>query len=339
MSKPATVADARRALCLVSRSAQGWDEAEGVKLLKLCLADKDPAVRAAAVSALDREDWKGPAVELLVATLKDESEKVRASAGSILVGRGDQRGLAAVLAGALSKDVAVRDDCSQIIPGLIAAEEGQPQHPRFKHTAEEVAVLGKLLALEDMNSRGTVARLLGMIGDKSAGPALLEALGKESAPKNRRRIANSLALLRHRPAAAALVELLKARQEKLRGEKQDYGWGVAGSWARIGDPDSVPAMIALLGDEKLAPYATAGLSWAFGMDGIDEDYARGGGPGETLVPSADGKFNKQSADKAPKADELKKLWEGFWSAGKDTYKWSEEASTMRLGTAKGEEKK
>ena len=338
-SKPATLIDARKALCLVSRSVQGWEEAEAVKLFKVCMDDQDPAVRAAAVSALDREEWKGPAVELLVATLKDESEKVRAAAGSILVSRGDQRGLATVLAGAVSPDASVRDQCSQIIPSLIVSEEGQPQRPRFKHTTEEVAILGKLLALEDMNSRGTVARLLGMIGDKSAVPALLEALSKESFPKNRRRIANSLGLLRYRPAAAALIGLLKAPAEKLRGEKQDYAWGVGGSWAQIGDPDSVPAMMALLGDRKTSPYAAAALSWAFGMDGLTEDYTRGGGPTDVLVPAADGKFTKQSTDKAPKGEPMQKLWENFWSANKGKYSWSDAASTLCPAPAKPAVKK
>ena len=336
MPKPATPEDARKAMCLVSRSAQDWPEAEAVKLLKECLADKSLAVREAAVSALDREEWKGPAVELIVAALKDESEKVRAAAGFILVGRGDQRGLAAVLTGALSKDEAVRDQCSQVISQLILAEEGKPQRPRFKHTPEEVAALTKLLALEDMNARGTVMRVLGMIGDKTAAPALLEALAKETVPKNSRRICTSLGMLRHKPAAAEMVKLV---EKGLRGDKADYGWGIAASWADIGDPDSVPAMIALVGNDKRTKYAAAGLSWAFGMEGGDQDYTRGGGPGDALVPAADGKFEKKSGDAVPKAEELKKLWEAFWEKNKDKYKWSDAASTLRPAPAKKEEGK
>jgi HEAT repeat protein len=328
--KPASADDARKVLCQVCRSAQDWPEEEAVKLLKACLADKSPAVREAAVSALDREEWKkGPAAELLLAALKDESEKVQAAAGTVLLSRGDQRGLAAVLAGALSKDAAIRDQCIQVVPGLIVTEEGKPQGPKFKHTPEEIAVLAKLLYLEDMNARGTIMRLLGMAGDKSAAPALLEALGKESVPKNRRRICTSLAQLRHRPAAAAMVELLKAREEKLRGDKQDYGWAVAASWSDVGDPDAVPAMIGLLGDAKLGKYAASALSWAFGPSGIGEDYTRGGGPSDVLVPAADGKLEKKSREAAPKGDELRKLWEDFWAKNKDKYKWSDDAQTLR----------
>ena len=337
MPKPATPEDARRTLCLVSRSAQEWPEAEAVKLLKECLADKNLAVREAAVSALDREDWKaGPAVELILAALKDESEKVRAAAGFILIGRGEQRGLAAVLAGALSKDEAVRDQCNQVIPQLILAEEGKPQRPRFKHTPEEVAALAKLLALEDMNARGTVMRVLGMIGDKAAAPALLEALAKETNAKNTRRTCTSLGMLRHKPAAAELVKIV---EKGLRGDKADYGWGVAASWAEIGDPDSVPAMIALLGNDQRGKYAAAGLSWAFGMEGGDQDYTRGGGPGDALVPAADGKFEKKSGEAVPKPEELKKLWAAFWEKNKGNYKWSEEASTLRPAPAKKPEGK
>jgi HEAT repeat protein len=336
MPKPATLEDARKVLCQVSRTADAWAEDEGVKLLKECLADKSVAVREAAISALDREAWKGPAVELLLAALKDPSEKVSAAAGFVLMGRGDQRGLAVVLTGALSKDAAVRDQCAQVIPQLILSEEGKPQRARFKHTPEEIAALGKLLTHEDFNTRGTVMRVLGMSGDKSAGPALLDALGKETAAKNLRRTCASLGWLRHRPAAA---EMLKLIEKGLRGDKQDYGWGLAASWADIGDPDSVPAMIALLGNEKRGPYAAAALSWAFGMEGADQDYTRGGGPGEVFVPTADGKFEKKSGAAVPKPDELKKLWEAFWEKNKDKYKWSDEASTLRPAPAKTEDKK
>ena len=326
LPKPATTVDARRALCMVSRSVQDWPEDEAARLLKECLTDKSPAVREAAVSALDREAWKGPGAELLVAALKDESEKVRAAAAMILLARGDQRALAAVLSGALSKEPAVRDQCAQVIGQLIVAEEGQPQRARFKHGPEEVAALCKLLELEDMNARGTVMRVLGMAGDKSAGPALLEALGRETMPKNVRRICTSLGQLRHRPAAAAMVKLI---EKGLRADKRDYGWAVAGSWAEIGDPDSVPAVIALLGDEKRGPYAAAALGWAFGMDGADEDYARGGGPTDALVPTADGKLEKRSGADVPKPAELKPLWEAFWEKKKGDYKWSDEKSALR----------
>jgi HEAT repeat protein len=324
-AKLATTDDAKAALCRLTRNAKDWPEAEAVKFLKLALEDKAAAVREAAVSALDREEWKGPAVGLIVSALKDESQAVRSVAGNCLFARGDQRGLAAVLAGAASKDEKVCSLCLPAISDLIVSDPDKPQHPRFKHTPEEVVALTKLLYLEDMNARGTVMRLLGMIGDKAAGGALLDALGKEQTAKNRRRICGSLAMLRHRPAAGAMVKLVEAG---LRGEKQDYGWAVAGCWAGIGDPDSVPAMIALLGNEKRSKYAAAGLSWAFGLPGRDDDYSRGEAPGEVLVPTADGTFEKSSVDKAPKPEELKKLWEEFWKNNMEKFKWSDEASTL-----------
>jgi len=334
MPKPATLADARRSLCRVSRLVQGWEEPEGVKLLKLCLEDQDAGVREAAVWALDRDGWNGPAIELLASALKDDVEKVRVSASVALIGHSDPRGLPAMLAGGLSKDPTVQELCTHALSNLIVSEDGQPQRLRFKHPPDDVVALIKLLTLEDVESRGTVVRLLGMIGDKSAGPALLAALGKESIAKNRRRIATSLAQLRHRPAAAALVELLKASEGKLRsGEegKNNYAWGVASAWAQLGDPDSVPDMIALLGDPTQARYAASALSWAFGLAGTDQDYTRGDGPGEVLVPvlSSEGRLDRQLAAKAPKGEERQKLWEGFWAANKSKYKWSEEGSTLR----------
>jgi hypothetical protein len=224
--------------------------------------------------------------------------------------------------------------CAQTLPCLIAAEDGQPQRLRFRPAAGEVAALVKLLALEDVEARGTVGRLLGMIGDRSAGPALLAALGREPIAKNRRRMAGSLAQLRHRPASAALIELLKASESKLRSGdegKFNHAWGVAAAWAQLGDPDSVPDMIALLGDPKQAPYAASALSWAFGLAGADQDYTRGDAPGEVLVPalSSEGRLDRRLAAKAPKPEELQKLWEGFWAANKGKYQWSDEGSTLR----------
>lgn len=325
-AKLATADDGRIAVCRLSRNLSNWPEAEAATFFKPLLGDPSAALREAAVAALDREAWKGPAAELIVAALKDESVNVRAAAGLILLGRGDSRGLSAVLAGAAGAAGDARSTCGAVLGDLIVSEEGKPQCPRYKLTADNVAALTKLIYLDDVNARGTAIRLLGMAGDKSAGPALLEALGKEEVPKNRRRICTSLGQLRHRPAAAPLVKLVEAG---LKSSKQDYGWAVAGCWAQIGDPDTVPAMMALLGNANRSPYAAVGLSWAFGMGGADEDYSRGDGPTDLLVPTAEGKLEQRSLDKAPKAEDLKKAWEAYWTKNKDTFKWADGASTLK----------
>jgi hypothetical protein len=325
-TKPASAEEARKAFCLVSRSAEGWAEDEAVKVLGECLADPAVEVRRAAVAALDRAEWKAGAVELLVKALADKEEIVRVEAGSLLVGRGDQRGLAAALSGAVSKDEKIRDACLPTVDGLIVSDEAAgTQRPRFKHTPEEVKVLTGLLAIEAWNTRGTVIRLLGMIGDRSASPALLELVARETQSKNRSRLFNTLALLRCRAAGA---ELPKQLGKNLSAEKRDYNWSAAAAWADIGDPDSVPAMIALLEDEKLGKYAAFGLGYAFGGKDLAGEAPMRGTPGVVLVPSADGKLEKKNEGDAKPAD-LKKAWEAFWAANKDKYKWSDDANPLR----------
>jgi len=332
----ATREDARRAFCLITRSAEGWSEAEGVKLLGQCLAEESVAVRRAAVSALDRPKWKKGGVDLLVSALKDKAEIVRVEAGSCLVGRGDQRGLAAVMAGALSKDKEVREACVGTVSGLIAMEPGKPHRPRFKHTREEVAVIIRLLELEPWNTRGTVIRLLGMIGDKSAAKPLLDQLAKEGNPKNRNRLCTSLAQLGHRPAAAEIPKYFGA---KLSASKKNYNWSAAAAWGEIGDPEAVPAVIALLDSEdRLLPlYAAYALSWAFAGRAVMGDPPLRGRPAVLLVPGAAGKLDQKNFADAPKGAELKKLWAGFWAGNKARYKWAPGRHALRPA-AKSKEK-
>jgi hypothetical protein len=326
-TKLATPTDARRAFCLITRSVEGWSEEQGAKILGECLGDESVAVRRAAVSALDRPEWKKAGVELLVRALKDKAGIVRVEAGSILVSKGDQRGLAVILAGALSAEQETADACISTVNGLIVSDE-KGQRPKFKHTPEEIKVLVSLLALKPWNSRGTVIRLLGMIGEKSAAKPLLAHLAKEDNPKNRRRLAVSLAQLRHRPAAAELVKLLG---KKLYATKKNYNWGVAASWAEIGDPDTVPAMIELLaGDERhQARYAAYALGYAFAGPKAVGDPPLRGTPGVVAVPDAEGTFSEKREKDAPKPAELKKLWEAFWAKNKGKYKWSESKSAFR----------
>jgi HEAT repeat protein len=331
-SRLATRADARRAFCLVSRSTEGWSEESAVKVLGECLADKHAEVRRAAVDALDRPEWKAAARELLVAALKDEDAVVRARAAGYLVAAGDQRGLAALLRGALSPDRAVRDDALPVINELIVREE-TAERPRFKHSAEEVAVLARVMAAdnwkpEEWNTRGTIIRLLGMVGDASAAEPLMAQTAREDNPKNLRRALTSLAQLRHRPAAALIP---KRFGPKLSADKKNYNWAVAADWGDLGDPDTVPAMITLLGSEdKLIPlYAAFALGWAFaGPEAMGEVPLRGR-PDVVLVPSADGKFKTTPFGQAPAATELKKAWEGFWAAARDKYRWSPQGGGLR----------
>jgi HEAT repeat protein len=328
----ASPTDARRAFCLITRSAEGWEEAEGVKVLGECLKDDSLEVRRAAVSALDRNEWKAAAVDLLVSALKDKNEIVRVEAGSILVARGDQRGLAAILAGALSTDREVADACISTVNGLIVSDE-KGQRPRFKHGAEEIKVLTSLLALKPWNSRGTVIRLLGMIGDPAAAKPLLEHLSKEDNPKNRRRIATSLSQLHHRPAAAAIAGVLG---RKLYATKKNYNWPVAANWGSLGDPGAVPAMIALLdGDWKhRGRYAAAALSYAFGgTEAMGEPPLRGT-PGYLVVPASAEKLVVRPEKNVPAPAELKKLWEAWWAKNKASFKWSEKGAGLRTKVAK-----
>jgi len=328
----ATTTDARRAFCLITRSAEGWDEAEGAKVLGDCLKDESLEVRRAAVSALDRNEWKKLGVDLLVSALKDKVEIVRVEAGSILVNRGDQRGLAAILAGALSAKSEVADACISTVDGLIVTDE-KGQRPRFKHTAEEIKVLVSLLALKPWNSRGTVIRLLGMIGDAGAAKPLLDHLPKEDNPKNRRRIATSLCQLRHRPAAAAIAATFG---KKLYATKKNYNWPVAADWGNLGDPEAVPAMIALLdGDWKhQGRYAAAALSYAFGgTEAMGEPPLRGT-PGFLVVPASAEKLITKPEKEAPAPAELKKLWEAWWAKNKAGFTWSEKGGGLKTKIAK-----
>jgi hypothetical protein len=333
-SQLATPTDARRAFCLITRSTEDWSEAEGVTLLSVCLGDSSVEVRCAAVDALDREDWKKGGIDLLVEALKDKAEKVRVKAGSYLVGRGDQRGLAAVLAAVRSKDAEVRRTGLDTVRGLIVVET---QQPRFKHTPEEIGVLVDLLPVanwrgadgaDDWNSRGTVIRLLGMVGDKRAGKPLLDLLPTETHPKNRGRISISLGQLRHRPAAAALPAQLG---RKFAASKKNYNWSAAASWGEIGDPESVPAVIEMLGsaDKWIPKYAATALSYAFGGYELMGAPPTRGRPAYLLVPSAEGKLERKGFNDAPGGAELRKLWEAFWAKNKSKYKWSAESNTLR----------
>ena len=320
-----TPEDARRSFCMLCRNVDDWDEAEATGLLKACLTDGSVKVRRAAVGALDREEWIKEARELLVGVLRDEAEAVRAEAGSALLARGDQRGLSAVLAGAISEEKEVRGMCEGVVMTLIVTQEGGGQEPRFTHTEKEIDVLMELMAIEAWNPRGTVIRLLGMIEAKKAGPALLEQLAREEQPKNRRRLCISLAQLGHRPAAAEILNILG---KKLLATKKNYNWAAAACWAQIGDPEMVPVVIALLDDEKLGGYAAAALTWAFSAPEGKGDEVPAGAPGFSLVPAGD-KLERKVAAEVPGGAELKKLWEAFWAANKDKYAWSEEKHSLR----------
>ncbi len=317
-----TRTDARCAFCLILRSTEDLDEAEGIRVLSEYYKDRNTAVRRAAVSALDREGWKDAATALLVKALGDKNELIRIEAGGYLVARKDQRGLAAVLTGALSKRADTRAACLDTVNSLIVTDE-KGQRPQFKHTEAEVKVLISLLALEPWNTRGTVIRLLGMIGNKAAAEPLMTMLDKESHFKNRRRIVASLTMLRHRPAAARIGTVFG---EKLHVTKRNYNWGAAASWGEIGDPESVPAMIALLdGDWKQqGRYAAAALSYAFcGVAKMGEPPLRGT-PGQLMVPNANGRFESKPDKEAPSGAELKKSWTAFWEKNKARYKFSPE---------------
>ena len=328
----ATPADARISLCTISRLHVDWIEAEAATFLARCLQDPDPAVRETAVWTLDRTNWNGAAGAVLAATLGDDAEFVRASSAVILCRHNDRRGLSPLLAGAASTNAAVQTLCAGALSALIVKEDGHPPRLRFQHTSQDVAAL--IALLQAYNTRGTAASLLGMIGDKSAAPALLEALNRETSERTRPRIASALAQLRYQPAAAPLVALLKERETKLVSgstRQNDFAWGVAATWAQIGDPDSVPAMIALLGDPKTDRYAASALSWAFGLPGADLDYVRGRGPGEILVPvlKTEGKLERQTATNAPAGPDLQKLWEAYWKGNGSKYVWSDANSTLR----------
>jgi HEAT repeat protein len=316
----ATRDDASRAFCLITRSTENWSEKEGAAVLGECLKHKSLAVRRAAVSALDRGEWKKAATDLLVSALQSKAEIIRVEAGALLVGRKDQRGLAAVLAGALSENSEVRETSIATVHSLIVTDEGG-QRPRFKHTGAEIKVLTSLLALKPWNTRGTVIRLLGMIGDPSAAKPLLKLLASEDKPKNLRRAATSLTMLRHRPAARELPGLFGKR---LYASKRNYNWPIAASWGEIGDPDTVPAMIALLDlDWKhQGRYAAAALSYAFTGTKLMGDPPLRGTPGFLIVPNAKGKLEKKAEKEAPSGAELKKLWSTFWDANKASYKFS-----------------
>ncbi|MHC4917605.1 MAG: HEAT repeat domain-containing protein [Planctomycetota bacterium] len=326
-SRLATPTDARRAFCLITRSAEGWDEKEATGILAECLKHESAAVRLAAVQALDREEWKAGAVDLLAGALKDADELVRVEAGGYLVARADQRGLAAVLAGALSENEKVRDACQPTVDSLILTDE-KGQRPRFKHSEEEVDVLVSLLALKPWNTRGTVIRLLGMVGDRRASARLLKQLPLEDNPKNRRRIFTSLAQLRCRAAAA---EVPKYFGGKLSASKKNYNWPVAADWAELGDPDQVPKMIELLGSEdRLIPlYAAFALGWAFGGPEQMGEVPLRGRPDVVLVPAPGGGFEKKPFAEAPAAAELKAKWKAFWATNKSKYSWSDEKSGLR----------
>jgi hypothetical protein len=120
----------------------------------------------------------------------------------------------------------------------------------------------------------------------------------------------------------------------LETEERDYTLAVAASWAQLGDPDSVPAMIAMLDDRARLRYAAAALSWTFGMAGVDDDHTRSGTLTHILVPSRDGRLEKTPLAAAPKGTDLKRSWEEFWSRNKDDYRWSEDTSLLQRAVAK-----
>ncbi len=226
-------------------------EAAAVDPLIATLKDKDEEVRPAAAEALDKLGWQpdqgqagaqywilrqewdkcaaigAPAVEPLIAALKDRVGEVRRDAAKALGQLGDTRAVEPLVAALKDSSWEVRHAAARALGQLGDARAVEPLLAALKDSSWEV--------------RCVAAGVLGQIGDARAVEPLIAAL-KDSAGTVRHAAAETLGQIGDARAVEPLLAALK-----------DSSWGVrrvaAKALGQLGDTRAVDPLIATLKDK------------------------------------------------------------------------------------------
>ena len=216
-------------------------------LIKALGYKKDASVCQAATMAL--VEIGGPAIEPLIAAIKEESEEVRQAAVEALVKIGEPaiEPLIAAL-----KDYSLRKGAAGVL--------GRMGEPALGRVVERLMVE---LAGEDDDARGDAIEALTEIGEPAV-ESLISALSDESL--NVRRIVVSMTLVKtenmeviphHMDLVSKLNDVLQDKGFSVRG-------AVAGALGKIGEPRTIEPLIAALEeDDLLVRWAAAGALFEF----------------------------------------------------------------------------
>ena len=211
-------------------------------LIKALGYKKDASVRKAATMAL--VEIGEPAIEPLIAVIKEENEDVRQAAVEALVKIGEPAIEPLIVA---LKDNSVRKGAAGVL--------GMMGEPALERAVERLIVE---LAGEDDDVRGNAIEALVEIGESAVEP-LIAALSDKSL--NIRRVVVSMALIKadnmeviphHMDLLAKLNDVIQEKGFPVRG-------AIAGALGEIGDTRAIESLIAALEDDNLlVRWAAAG---------------------------------------------------------------------------------
>ena len=231
-----------------------------VEGLIAALRDRDGAVRTVAAEALGRlGDSK--AIKGLIALFKDSSKLVRVSATIALTQIGDAT-VDPLIAGLKDENFQVRLHSVQALGGITS---DYPTGRSWLRDSRPVPGLIACLKDKDRAVREDAAIALGMIGDPSAVPALIEAL-KDGQVKVRAIMA--LGMIADIRAVEPLIEILQGIGIYQKGTPTP-GCIVSEEWfireeaakalGHFNDTRSVPALLFALKDTRLREKASGAL--------------------------------------------------------------------------------
>ncbi|MBX9790047.1 MAG: HEAT repeat domain-containing protein [Pirellulales bacterium] len=238
------------------------------------LADKDPAVRAAAVEGLPHANLPSQDVVVLLAkAATDRDVAVRRSALDALghMGRAARAAVPVLVKALASKDLAERYEALYALGRLgAAAKVAQPQIEALLNNDDAFTqvvaawALVRIQARKPENLKRQIPLLVGALGNKDAtirrevisalaeigAPAVAElsaALGKAKTPTHASAVLSALAAIG--PSAAPAVGGV---QGKLTDEDVEVRWHAARALASIGQEAeaAVPELVKLLGDSE-----------------------------------------------------------------------------------------
>jgi HEAT repeat protein len=233
---------------------------QSVDGLIAALRDRDGSVRTIAAEALGRiGDPK--AIKGLMALFKDSSKLVRVAATIALTQIGEAT-VDPLMDGLKSEDFQVRLHCVQALGGITS---DYPTGRSWLRDSKPVPALIGLLKDKDRAVREDVAIALGMIGDPSAVPALIEAMQDGSI---RVRAIMALGMIADPRAVEPLIRVLDGVGINLKGTPMP-GCIVSEEWfireqaalalGHINDVRSVPALCQALKDTRLREKAAQAL--------------------------------------------------------------------------------